>query len=718
MNRRTLTAAGLTLAASLLAAGAAAQTSTPAAPALVPYVVDHRAGLAQRSPADLSFLLDPPAGHHGFIHAAGGHLVTGDGRRIRFWGVNVTDWSPGSTQIPSKQDAPMWAATLARYGVNCVRLQFLDLLTPRGLIDANRNDTRVFDPGQLDREDFFLAELEKRGIYIDFNLLVGRPFKAGDGVADAHKIREGAKGISLYDKTLIELQKDYARQLLTHVNPYTKRAYADDPAVAIVEINNENALWLGFRGPSPFYDRELDAIYDGWLQKNATAAAIWSLRKETGAQPSDPIPLLAGPEVGAAPQDRFDLESRFYLWLESGYFSYMRAFLQNDLHIRCLILATADHNHRGSGYPLLLATASFDAVDGHDYWEGPWERKPKSPMVDDPLNSTAVELSRTAEAGKPYTVSEVNEPFPNDSGAEQVPILAAYGGLQDWDAILWYTFEPKKDAAWKPYIGDPFDLSLDPIKMPELAAGALTFLRGDVSPARTTLTHSYSEQQVFASYRLWDKDRPYFTPGFPLWKPLVDGSRIASLDDGPTQQFPADPQPAPTISDTAQLAWSVSTSPSKPGAGREASGQVTIDTPRTQGLIGFSAAQTKPPANLSAAVANPFSAILLTSVDAQPIAQSRHLLLVAGARAINTGMAWNTAHTALEQWGTSPTLIEPVTGRIALRGLAGATAVLAQPLNGAGQPLGEPIRAAQDHGAWQIRVGTPATTWYSVTVER
>ena len=241
--------------------------STP--PPLQPFVMDHRAGLDAHSPVDLSFLLDAPAGKHGFIHAHLGHLATGDGNRIRLWGVNLTDWSPGSTMIPEKADAHLWAATLARYGVNCVRLQFLDLPAPRGLIAAGRTDTRAFDPAQLDREDYFLAELEKQGIYIDINLLVGRPFLAGDGVTDADKIHEGAKGISLYDKTLIDLQKEYARQLLTHVNPYTKRSYADDPAVAIVEINNENAIWLGFRGPSPFYDRELDTIYNEWLTHNA-----------------------------------------------------------------------------------------------------------------------------------------------------------------------------------------------------------------------------------------------------------------------------------------------------------------------------------------------------------------------------------------------------------------------------------------------------------------
>jgi hypothetical protein len=330
-------------------------------------------------------------------------------------------------------------------------------------------------------------------------------------------------------------------------------------------------------------------------------------------------------------------------------------------------------------------------------------------MVDDPLNSTVVEMSRTAEAGKPYTVSEINEAFPNDYGAEQIPILAAYGDLQDWDAILWYTFEPKKDADWKPYIGDPFDISLDPIKMPELAAGALTFLRGDVSPARATLLRSYSEQQVFDSYRLWEKDRPYFTAGFPLWKPLVDGSRIASLDDGPTQKFPPDAQPAPIVSDTAQLTWSAS---------KADTGQVVVDTPRSQGIIGFSAAHIKPPANLSVDVANPFSAVLLTSLDAQPIARSSHLLLVTGARALNTGMTWNAGHTGAAQWGSSPTLIEPVSGRIALHGLDGATGAQVQPLDGAGQPLGLPIAATHDGAAWQISVGLPATTWYSVTVLR
>src|ERR1700722_11290298 len=224
---------------------------------MAPFTMDHRRGALSGSPVDVSFLLDAPAGKHGFVKVQDGHLATGDGHRIRFWGVNITDWSRGSRQIPLKDDAAFLASTLARFGVNSVRFQFLDFEAPRGLIKSGGDNTRSLDAEQLDREDYFIAELEKRGIYIDFNLLVGRPFREGDGVKDANTLRQGAKGTSFFDARLIELQKEFAAQLLGHPNPYTRLKYTDDPAVAIVEINNENSINVGYVAPSPFYAHEL-----------------------------------------------------------------------------------------------------------------------------------------------------------------------------------------------------------------------------------------------------------------------------------------------------------------------------------------------------------------------------------------------------------------------------------------------------------------------------
>jgi hypothetical protein len=677
--------------------------------ALRPFTIDHRRALLAPSPVDVSFLLDPPAGKHGFVRAQGGHLVTGDGARIRFWGVNLTDWSKGSVMVPSQQDAALWAATLARFGVNCVRFQFLDLPTPRGLIDGKRDDTRALDAEALDREDFFIAELEKRGIYINFNLLVGRPFKAGDGVEDYQKIREGAKGISLYDPRIIELEKEYASELLAHFNPYTKLEYRNDPAVAMVEINNENALSVGSHGPTEYYDHELADLYNGWLKKNLSPADLKQLRELAGTAGDDPVPLLGSrTQIETAPKQRFYAESRFFLATQRAYWEGMRDYLTKELGVKSLIMTTADHGHTSSAYPLLLATSSFDTNDGHTYWQHDWENKIKAPMVNDPYNSTVVELSRTAVAGKPYTVSEVNNPFPNQWASEGIPILAAYGSFQDWDAIIWYTFEPKASADWKPYVGDAFDISLDPVKMPQLAAGALTFLRGDVSPANSIIQRSYTRDQVFDSALLLPAtDRPYFTPEFPLVVPLQHGSRILSLEGAPVPPVAAPKVANPIVSDTNQLAWYNSSA---------MTGLVTVDTPRSQAVIGFVKANAKSVSNLSAEVENRFCTIAITSLEPEPISRASKLLLTLGSRVENQGMRWNDRRSNLAEWGGAPTLIEPVTGQIMLRKLERAKNVSAQPLDGSGQPLGNPIRAEKKAEGWEIPLGTPATTWYEVTV--
>jgi hypothetical protein len=684
--------------------------SAQSTPGLVPFSMDYHRGARAPSPVDVSFLLDAPAGKHGFIEVRDGHLATGDGHRIRLWGVNITDWSPGSQQVPAKDQAAFWADTLARFGVNCVRFQFLDLETPRGLIDSHRSDTRALDPEAFDREDKFIAELEKRGIYIDFNLLVGRPFKAGDGVQDANTLHQGAKGTSLYDKRLIELQKEYASQLLDHLNPYTNRKYTADPAIALVEINNEDAIDIGYSAPSPFYLHELNGLYNDWLAKHRTPDQIAALRTLTHAAANAPVPLMQGRwQAPSAPPERFNAEAAFYNDLQRDYWVDMRNYVRQTLGSKSLVIATADHSHSNSGYPVLLSEQSMDVIDGHDYWEHPGEYVRKSPMVNDPFNSTVVELSRSAIEGKPYTVSEVNNPWPNDYDSEGIPILASYGLLQDWDAILWYTFEPKADPEWKPYIGDPFDISLDPVKMPELAEGALLFLRGDVEKAGTLDTRSYSEQQVFDSMLLPTTNRPYFTPGFPLDLPLEHEVRISSLNGPPTQSFSDQPPPNPIVSDTRQLAWHTSL---------QKTGLVTVDAPRTQALIGFVRANDKSDTNLSAQVENTFCSLLLSTLDNKPIADASKLLLVAGGRVENTGQQWNAVDTALTNWGTAPTLIDQVRGTVTLHNLKGARNVLLQRIDGAGQPEGSALPATRKGDDWILQLGEPVTTWYEITVQR
>ena len=108
-----------------------------------------------------------------------GTCVEGDGRRLRLWGVNL----PMQSNRPAKQDAAAYAAHLARFGVNCVRIHHFDWPAPVGII-ARQPNSRTFDAEQLDRFDYFFAELKKRGIYVDLNLNVGRRFQKDDGVRE------------------------------------------------------------------------------------------------------------------------------------------------------------------------------------------------------------------------------------------------------------------------------------------------------------------------------------------------------------------------------------------------------------------------------------------------------------------------------------------------------------------------------------------------------
>jgi hypothetical protein len=685
--------------------------------------VDWRAGV--ESPADVSFLLSAPAGKDGFIKVKDGHFVKPDGSRLRVWGINAT----GAAGLPATNNAPVIAAALARRGINCIRFHFLD--KPGALTADGRDNTRVLDPAALDRLDRFVFELKQRGIYSDLNLNVYRRYKPGDGVRDCEWLGIG-KGATYFDERLIELQREYARNLLTHTNAYTGRAYREEPAVAVIEFVNENSLieaWLANRlngnqtnKPSdtwhdipPSYAADLTKKFNAWLPKHVDATKLAAWRDTSGL-----VPRLNKQQALKADADRFDAEASFYMELEHDFFRNMAKFLREEVCAKSLFIGDSDHNHGMSGYPHVAALAQLDAVDGHIYWQHPRyltdprsKRRsgfsiPNTPMVDDPRNSSVVQLSRTAVAGKPYMISEANHPFPAENACEGVPILAAYAALQDWDGIFWYSLAHQDVTTMEKSALAHFDFAKDAVKLNQIAAGALMFLRGDVQTARQTLARSYSHQQVVDSLRLGWKDSPYFTSGFPLTLPLIHAVRVSSFDGPPTGTF----APVATnniTSDTGELVWR---------ANGKGTGLVVVDTPRSQALIGFLASQRGATKNLRAEMRTLFTAITLGALDAQPIATATRLLLTVGSRMMNSGMTWNANKTSLENWGTAPARLEPLAGKVILQGLENATAVTAQPLDGDGAALGAPLKLTRATDGWTLDLGQPATAWYVLTVQR
>ncbi|MDR2117232.1 MAG: cellulase family glycosylhydrolase [Planctomycetaceae bacterium] len=213
---------------------------------------------------NMSSLLDAPAGKYGFVRVQGDKFVTDNGE-IRFWATNLS----GRANFPEKDTAEKLADRLAQFGFNCVRLHHMDSWAIWG--DKPKSQRKI-DPVMLDKLDYLIAALKKRGIYVNINLHVGRWLDDRDGFPHKDKRPKYDKGLDNFEPQMIELQKEYAKDLLTHVNPYTGLAYNNEPAVAMVEINNENSVVIEWASgnldelPNP-YGAEFQKQWNDWLRK-------------------------------------------------------------------------------------------------------------------------------------------------------------------------------------------------------------------------------------------------------------------------------------------------------------------------------------------------------------------------------------------------------------------------------------------------------------------
>lgn len=196
-----------------------------------------------------------------------GHFADATGRRVRFLGTNIV----ASAAFTRPEDAAAVAARLHKYGFNIVRMHHMDASWSNPSVfgadhDARKGPNQIVDPDSLELLDNFVAELKKQGVYTNLNLHVARSPSTGDGFPDADKLPEMGKVTAYFEPKFIALQKDYARQILDHKNPHTGMRWADDPAIAVVELNNEDTLighaWDGSLQAMPKYYR--DTLMSGW----------------------------------------------------------------------------------------------------------------------------------------------------------------------------------------------------------------------------------------------------------------------------------------------------------------------------------------------------------------------------------------------------------------------------------------------------------------------
>lgn len=579
---------------------------------------------------DYAFLLDPPAGRHGFLTVdSRGRFVWPSGARARFWGVNI------SRKSVFVEDAAIVRAveTLAHSGVNLVRFEAID--APGGLFERGSPTMALERLQTLDR---WTALLRERGIYYYLDLLDLREFSEADGVPSGGALGPGARPYAMFDATLIRLQKDFARQLLTRRNVFTGVRYVDDPALAVVEICNESGFFLrsdatdrlsGAQSrpghPLHSYAADLAARWNRWLRgrypSRTRLAAAWGPNLAADEDPgSGTVRLPRLQEAVSGSRKRTDYV-RFLSDLQRSYFSNMRAYLRS-IGLRVPVTGvTSSH--------LLADATSWSPLDFtagnyfHDHptfagkeWVGSLHFSDTNPLRARSAFQSAPYMGALRWGAKPVVIREWAQPWPNRYRAVAAPEVLAYASLQDLDGLLLFGYRTVPPASGQPALAD-FAHEADPTVWALFGACGLAFRRGDIRPGERTVTLDYAPQEVFR------------------W-PAMIGERVEAawheritsrLGHGATP--PRSTKGSPLVSSTGQIARHVQ------------DGVLTVNAPRLKAIVGEFGG--KPwilkdgGHSWELTTRSPIGALMVQSLDGQPLRSSRRWHAIMVTRADNTG---------------------------------------------------------------------------------
>lgn len=522
---------------------------------------------------DYSHLLDAPAGRHGFVQARHGHLFFEDGTRARFLGFNVA----ARSNTPDHETAEKVASRFASMGVNIIRLHAADApvndepcswasCREAPLLDYAQGNGRHFNPEGLDRFDYFAAKLKERGIYLHIDLIVARDFIAGDGLDYPGDAGSCVKRFPMYNERMIELQQEYARELLCHVNPYTGLALIDDPAVVTVQINNEDSAIKGTMDTNarpemqPYRD-EVQQRFNDFLRMKyhtrATLAKAWT-HEGVCALCDDEDPAqgtVRGVDGGfyqsvnepTGDWNRQVSPARYADFMEFGilrnrqFYQMMKDFLHGlgvKVPIVCsnLLAGAADvyghtdgdlmENNSYFNHPILPLPAPDTYMVA-----GPAEYVSANPLLMQQgvgaMATTLLSLASVAVvAGKPFMLSEWNEygehPFHSTAYLQTI----AYACLNDWDGLILYNHHTSEHWDDQPAdeIHNVFDVYNDPAVICQWGFLATVFLKGLIAPAKGCADVVYTQNDL--------KTLPNLHAMPMCFLPYITGMRNVFLDGG------------------------------------------------------------------------------------------------------------------------------------------------------------------------------------------
>jgi hypothetical protein len=671
---------------------------------------------------------DAPAGKHGRVVArADGQFAFADSPEQvrRFYGVNLCF----GAQYLSKEQADALAERLARLGYNAVRIHHYE-----GELTRDAGRSTELNPQKLDQLDALTAALIRRGIYLTTDLFVSRGVPYHELGID----REGQVPMDTF-KILVpvvprayENWQAFARTLLSHVNPYTQRSYAQEPALAWLAMINEGNFGNFFK--------EIRTIPE-WKQAwNRWLATRYANRQSLADAWHGELKLnedLSNQRVELPEKLQIDgVRARdciaFLGDTEREMVRKMKAFLQDNLDCHALISNSSSWTRFTTDQS---ARARYDYVDDHFYvdhpqfLEGAWRlpsRCPNtSPLAEGASGGRAITFTRLFD--KPFTVTEYNYSGPGRFRGVGGILTGAMGALQGWGGIWRFAYSHSREALFTPAPMDYFDVATDPLSQAAERASLCLFLRGDLR----TAPHSVGLVMTEADLKGPAPRIPTLAPKWHwlAWVTRVGTQVVSSPDRNLTEtlalplgwQTPASAfvagqtVPLPPYSvDNSQLVaalrernlFKVEAEPEKKFF-RSETGEITIDgprdrlvldTPRTAG--GYAPAGQMieaPTGGVSIGVEGTDATVWVSALDSNPIRQSRRLLVTHLTDLQNTEIKYAEAERkTLLAWGHLPHLVRAGKATVTLQ-LESASRYRVWALAPSGRRIGEvPAQRVED----------------------
>jgi hypothetical protein len=647
-----------------------------------------------------------------------GDKILADGKPFKVWGTNV---EYGDTKPPAER-AEQVARWFAKYGVNVVRQHKLSNPGWEGL--GSPVTAAEYAPEDLQRFDYFNDQLRKNGILYGFSPIWDLKVFAGDRdklvAYDELKQLGGNKvvttGLVWFMKDVQDLHIAKMLALLNHKNEYTGLRYADDPALAYVEIQNEEDVFFFTTLPHilkyPTYKRLIAEQFSDWLAKRYTTqeqlAAAWAGGLNTfpgeGGFPDESLAarnilpicspwLLDNMSQSGPRSQRLQDTAEFLLESQNNYYQRMADAIRAAGYQGPLIASNWQGGEKTGHFFNMHSDAQFGIIDRHNYLAGAVGLPPHEMHTGDPfLNSTSLSDPGSAllstgmqqVAGRPFSMSEWLAIPPLEWAGAETAIIAIYGmGLQGWDMSYFFA---SNGAGFSPTVNFPGFKKFNNLTAHGIGLFPVLsrmVLRGDVKEGdpiatrRLSLDQAKKQSYDFVHKTVQNGDLKTFsgTPdhhALAVGRVLVefvekegvsDVKDVASYKEGDTW-----------TSTTKELRW---TAP-----GRDQTGFITVDTAGTQGVLGFAPEKPVSLGQITLTPKTPYSVVLATALERdRDLSNCDEALVVALARVRNSGM--KLGEGLILELGEGPTILEPVQAQITFKRQPKSVT----PLDHDGQPM-------------------------------